>query len=54
MALTIAPPVDERRDSDGIPQQRAGEIDPDSILHTLDIDVALKVLLDTHRAKDVE
>lgn len=48
------PPVGGAGDGADEPQQHVGEVDPDGVLHALDIAVALGVLLDVHVAEQAE
>lgn len=50
----MAPPVCQRTEESDEPQQRAGEIHPHSILHTLHARVSLSVLVDVHLAEDAK
>lgn len=54
VSLTVAPPVPQRAHKGQEPQQRAGEVDPDGVLHALDARVALGVLVDVHAAENPE
>lgn len=52
VSLTVPPPVPQRAQEGHEPQQRAGEVDPDGVLHALDAGVALGVLVNVHAAKN--
>ncbi len=54
VALAVRPPVAEGGEGGDEPQQGAGEVDPDGVLHALDVGVALGVLVDVHAAEDAE
>lgn len=54
MALTMEPPVRGASNSADQPEQRIGQVDPDSVLHAYDIAVVFGVLMDVHAAKQAE
>lgn len=54
MPLPVPVPVSQRAEERDEPQQRAGEIHPDSVLHAPHAAVALGILLDVHLAEDAE
>lgn len=46
--LAVAPPVAERADGGDQPEKGAGQNNPHCVLHSLDVRVAFRVLLDVH------
>lgn len=48
------PPVGGAGDGANEPQQHVGEVDPNGVLHALDVAVTLGVLLDVHVAEQAE
>jgi len=47
-SIPVLPPVTQGRQGSNEPEQGAGEIDPDRVLHALDTTVTLGVLIDVH------
>lgn len=54
MPLTMSEPVRGGADKGEEPQDGAGEVDPDGVLHALNARVALGVLIDVHLSKNAE
>lgn len=54
LAVLVHPPVGSAGDGADEPKQHIGEVDPDGVLHALNVAVALGVLFDVHVAKQAE
>lgn len=54
MALLVRPPVGGHANGADEPEDQVGQVDPDGVLHGLDVAVALGVLVDVHLAKDAK
>lgn len=54
VALLVRPPVGGHANGADEPEDQVGQVDPDGVLHGLDVAVALGVLVDIHLAKDAE
>jgi hypothetical protein len=48
----VLPPVQESAQGRQQPQERVGKVDPDGVLHALDITIAFGVLVDVHLKKN--
>lgn len=44
-SLAMLPPVGERGNSRSQPEQSAGEVNPDGMLHALDVTIAVGILV---------
>lgn len=54
VALLVCPPVGSHANGAQQPEDQVGQVDPDGVLHELDVTVALGVLVDVHLAKDAK
>lgn len=54
VALLVRPPVGGHANGADEPEDQVGQVDPDGVLHGLDVAVALGVLVDVHLAKDAK
>jgi len=54
LSLTVAPPVNKAANGGDEPEECAGKVDPDCVLHPLDIAIALGILFDVHAAEQAE
>lgn len=52
--VAMLPPVGERGNGRSQPEQSAGEVDPDGMLHALDVAVAVGILVNVQLAKNAE
>jgi hypothetical protein len=50
----VLPPVQEGAQGRQQPEERVGKVDPDGILHALDVTIAFGILVDVHPSKDTE